>query len=160
PAAAVVHSYGVAQDNAARTGAGATDVATSTIDGVGVTFGVTVPAYSMSVVAMGGATCPVTLTPASQDFPKAGGDAQVQVMVGAECNWTASASDSWIAVHTPSGVGNGNVSFSVLENTTGQMRSGTLMVGSRSFAVTQDGGAPANCTFSIDPVAGVIRGAG
>ena len=159
PSTAIVHSYGKTQDDAARTGSVSADIATTTIGGTGATFSFNAPPYSLSVIVLGGSACAVSLAPASQDFGLTGGDGHVQVTVGPDCNWTATTTETWIVVHTPSGTGNGMVDYTVLENATGQMRHGNISIGNRTFAVTQDGSVPANCTYSISPESGVIRGA-
>src|SRR6266571_5348004 len=52
------YSYGVPQDEAARTGVGSADIALNTYTGVGSTFAFTFPAYSATVLALNGATPP------------------------------------------------------------------------------------------------------
>ena len=54
---------------------------------------------------------------------------------GEACAWTATTSDSWIAVTTPSGTGDGTASFTVSE--TNQTRSGSLTIAGHTLAVTQ-----------------------
>lgn len=53
---AAVYSYGIPQDEAARTGAGARDLAISTLNGVGATFQQSFAPYSMTVIALAPAT--------------------------------------------------------------------------------------------------------
>jgi hypothetical protein len=47
-----VHSYGIPQDDAARTGVGSADVASSSAGAVGSTFAFTFPAYSATVLVL------------------------------------------------------------------------------------------------------------
>lgn len=49
---ALVYSYGISQDTAARTGSGSLDIATSTFEGAGANFSYTFPPYSVSVLAL------------------------------------------------------------------------------------------------------------
>jgi alpha-N-arabinofuranosidase len=49
---ASVHSYGIAQDEAARTGVGSTDLAVSTMSGLGASFQATVAQYSATVITL------------------------------------------------------------------------------------------------------------
>ncbi len=60
---AAVYSYGIPQDDAAQTGSGSADVATSSIGNAGSSFTYTFPAYSISVIALSPAAAPPTSTP-------------------------------------------------------------------------------------------------
>jgi alpha-N-arabinofuranosidase len=162
PSMATVHSYGKPQDDAAHTGVGpaSPDIATTMINNAGANFMFSVPPYSMNVIVMGEPVCSVTLSPPSRNFAVAGGDAQINVTVGAECNWTATTSESWIVIHTASGSGSGTVNYTALENTTGQPRQGQITVGNRAFTVTQEAAVPANCTVTITPPTGKLAGGG
>ena len=51
-ASAVVYSYGIPQDEAARTGVGSPDVARVDFSGAGPTFSYTFPAYSATVLSL------------------------------------------------------------------------------------------------------------
>ncbi|HEX8246847.1 MAG TPA: BACON domain-containing carbohydrate-binding protein, partial [Pyrinomonadaceae bacterium] len=85
-------------------------------------------------------TCSYSLTPASAEFPVAGGTGNFNVTTSAGCNWTATTSDSWITVTAGnSGSGNGTVSFSVQPNT-GPARTGTIVVAGQIFTITQTSG--------------------
>jgi hypothetical protein len=53
---ATVYSYGIPQDDAARTGTGARDLATSTLSGLGTSFQASFAPYSMTVIALAPAT--------------------------------------------------------------------------------------------------------
>jgi hypothetical protein len=162
PSAATVHSYGKPQDDAAHFGVGpaSSDIATTMINNAGANFMFSAPPYSMNVIVMGGAACSVNLAPASRNFAAAGGDAQINVTVAAECNWTATTSESWIVIHTASGSGSGAVAYTVLENTTSQSRQGQITIGNRAFTVTQEAAVPANCTVTITPPTGKLAGGG
>jgi hypothetical protein len=162
PPTATVHSYGKPQDDAAHTGVGpvSPDIATTMINNAAANFMFSVPPYSMNVIVMGGAACSVNLSPTSRDFAVAGGDAQINVTVGAECNWTATTNESWIVIHTASGSGSGAINYTVLENTTGQSRQGQITVGNRAFTVTQEAAPPANCTVTATAPAGKLAGGG
>jgi hypothetical protein len=52
------YSYGIPQDEAARTGVGSADIASNSYIGVGSTFGFTFPPYSATVLALNGAQPP------------------------------------------------------------------------------------------------------
>jgi alpha-L-arabinofuranosidase len=72
---ATVYSYGKPQDDAARTGSGSSDLATSTLSGTGATFSASFGSYSMSVINLKAATTPTTPTtpPAPSTPPSTGG---------------------------------------------------------------------------------------
>jgi hypothetical protein len=53
-----VYSYGIPQDEAARTGAGSADVAATPISGLSANFSYAFPAYSVTVIAFGGTAPP------------------------------------------------------------------------------------------------------
>jgi len=57
-ATATVVSYGIPQDEAARTGVGSADLATTTLSGVSSAFNYTVPPYSATLLVFGGAPPP------------------------------------------------------------------------------------------------------
>jgi alpha-N-arabinofuranosidase len=48
-----LYSYGIPQDNAAKTGVGSADIASSTIAGLSTSFSYSFPAYSANVIAFG-----------------------------------------------------------------------------------------------------------
>ena len=52
------YSYGIPQDEAARTGVGSADIASNSYTGVGSTFAFTFPAYAATVLALNGAQPP------------------------------------------------------------------------------------------------------
>jgi hypothetical protein len=53
-----LYSYGIPQDNAAETGVGSADIATSPVTGLSTTFSYSFPAYSANVIAFGGSGGP------------------------------------------------------------------------------------------------------
>ncbi|MFN7933684.1 MAG: SBBP repeat-containing protein [Bryobacteraceae bacterium] len=66
------------------------------------------------------------------------------------CPWTATTPNSWVNVATPTGTGDGNVFYFVLENTTGSARYGSIDVNGQTYAVNQVGGAGSlSCTYFV-----------
>lgn len=64
PVAANVHTYGIPQDEAARTGSGSTDIASTTMAISGTTFSATFASYSLTVISLDPtATPPAPSTP-------------------------------------------------------------------------------------------------
>jgi hypothetical protein len=53
-----VYSYGILQDEAARTGVGSADVAASAVTGLSANFSYNFPAYSVTIIAFGGSAPP------------------------------------------------------------------------------------------------------
>jgi uncharacterized protein (TIGR03437 family) len=96
-------------------------------------------------VVQSGATCVVTLAPASGTAVVAGVTGTFQVQTN--CVWAAGSNASWIALTAPaSGTLNGAVGYTVAANTCVSQRSGTAIVyaGSTSgpsatFSLVQDG---------------------
>ncbi|KJU84859.1 conserved hypothetical protein, secreted [Candidatus Magnetobacterium bavaricum] len=94
--------------------------------------------------------CAFTINPTSKSFKSTGGSDYVAVTVdnadNKVCKWTASSSADWITVKTPSGTGNGTVTYAVSENPNIDKRTGTIVIAEKTFTVTQDG-----CSCTINP---------
>lgn len=90
----------------------------------------------------------------SKDYDYNGYTAQpIAVLVShPECTWTAVSTVSWITISSPSSgtsTGSGTVTYSVSANTTGALRTGTILIGGVVFTVTQ--GANPVCTVAANP---------
>jgi hypothetical protein len=70
--------------------------------------------------------------------PDGGGERSVNVNTEAGCAWTASTGENWIKLGTTSGTGDGEVSYSVEQNT-GAERQGTIMIGGEVHKIRQAG---------------------
>lgn len=68
---------------------------------------------------------------------------------GNPCPWTATDPDAWVTITTASGVGPGNVVYSVTANTTNTPRTSVITVAGLSFMITQ---LPGACTYGISPL--------
>ena len=90
-------------------------------------------------------------SPAGQYILSRGDDRTVAVTAPGTFTWTCSSNDDWIIVTSPGGSGNGVVTYSVRDNSTGSPRQGTMTIANKVFVVIQDGGSGANCTFTISP---------
>ena len=106
-------------------------------------------------------TCASTLSPTSAlfsasahhtPFGDVGNKGTVAVTTSSSCSWSATSNASWITIISgSSGTGNGTVTYSVSNNTTGSTRTGTLTIGGQTFNVTQNGVTTATtgaCTLS------------
>lgn len=80
-----------------------------------------------------------TLAPSSQSVDFEGGEFTIEVTVPAGVSWSASASEPWISVLTPSGNGSGTVAYSVAAYTGVATRTASIVVGSQTFTVSQSG---------------------
>ena len=93
--------------------------------------------YTVSQAAAS-ASCSYTLNPTSSGtLAVAGASASFAVSTGGGCSWTATTTYSWIRTSS-TGAGNGTVNYSVDPNT-GAARTGTIVVGGRTFNVSQAG---------------------
>jgi len=150
--AATVYSYGIPQDEAARTGVGSPDVAATTFSGASTSFVYPVAPYSATVLSLAPAACPAAISPATQFFQYSGGDGQITISAVPSCNWTAATTANWLTFTSDAnGNGNGQVSYIVRENFTGVPRQTAISVGGQTVTVVQDSDIGANCTYTIFP---------
>ncbi|MFB3903761.1 MAG: DNRLRE domain-containing protein [Acidobacteriota bacterium] len=91
--------------------------------------------------------CICTISPTSRSHGAGAESGTVSVTSASTCRWQVSASASWITLSTTSGVGSGTVSYSVLANTTSSTRMGSILIGDKSFSVTQAATAVRSVTF-------------
>jgi hypothetical protein len=103
-------------------------------------------AGEMYVVGLGGtvdrianptAACSSFITPARQSFSSSGGFGNIAVAMPINCNWAALSNDAWISITAADGSGTGAVSYSVISNTSGNARVGTITVAGQTFTVSQ-----------------------
>jgi len=90
--------------------------------------------------------CTFSLTPSSHNPSTSGGASSFAVNTSAGCDWTSSGVPEWITGVPASGSGPQTINFVVAANT-GVARSANILVGGRTFAVSQ----PNGCTFSLTP---------
>ncbi len=67
------------------------------------------------------------------------GTASVAVEAPSGCRWEASSDSLWLTILTGSGSGNGSVVYAVAANPSLNARTGTLIIGGRTFTVIQAG---------------------
>ena len=92
-------------------------------------------------------TCNYSLSAMSQSFSAAAGTGSVNLTTASDCVWTASSNASFITItSSPSGTGNGTVSYSVAANPSSNGRIGTLTIGGQTYTVNQAG---VSCTFTL-----------
>jgi len=89
-------------------------------------------------VTQAAAACTYSVSPSLVPAPATQSTASVTVTTGSGCTWAASTNDAWITIAPPSsGTGNGSVSFTIGTNTTGQPRTGQLIVAGQTVVVSQ-----------------------
>ncbi|HXW04618.1 MAG TPA: BACON domain-containing carbohydrate-binding protein [Vicinamibacterales bacterium] len=130
---------------ASGSGNGTVRLAIAANDGPGRSGTVTAGGRTFTVSQEGG--CTVTLTASTATLPAAGGSGSVAVRAGEGCTWTAVSQDAWLTItQGGSGTGAGTVGFTGAANT-GAPRSGTILIGGRTFTVNQEGG----CSVVLAP---------
>ena len=94
--------------------------------------------------------CTFSVSPTSVDAPAGGVSGDITVTASAStCDWTASASPSWITLTgSTGGTGNGTVAFSIAENTSTSSRTGTITIEGEDIDVSQAAAAPGPATVS------------
>ncbi|HKS40832.1 MAG TPA: Ig-like domain-containing protein [Blastocatellia bacterium] len=102
---------------------------------------ITIGEQTFSVTQAGGfsGNCAYTISPSSASVASSATAGSIQVSGGAGCLWQATSGVSWITVNTSSGIGEGNVSYSVAANTSGAARKGTIKIAGKVFNVKQSG---------------------
>jgi hypothetical protein len=82
-------------------------------------------------------TTQMTIAPANQSFPAAGGSSAVQVTAGS-CDWIAQSKSSFITINSgANGSGDGSVGYTVAPNTTNESRDGVILIAGNRFIVEQ-----------------------
>ena len=97
------------------------------------------------------ASCTYTLSKTTVGFDSGPARARVNIRASdAACDWTATASDSWITLmEGASGRGGDVVFYSVSANTGSASRTGTLTIGGQVLTITQGGTATTSCTYTF-----------
>ena len=98
-----------------------------------------------------GILCTYSLSSSSVSFNSDSGSGTVGMTSPSGCAWTASSSESWIAIVVTSGDGDGSISYNIEANPSIQSRSGTIAVEGQVLTVTQGG---IDCTYSLSPSSG------
>lgn len=109
---------------------------------------------TFSVEQEAGGPCAPTVSNSPPAIPGSGGNASVAISVAAGCTWSASVTptSAWIALSSPSGVGNGNLQITAGANTDSAPRLATLVIQTNSGTARRSIvqlGAP--CQYSVSP---------
>jgi hypothetical protein len=84
----------------------------------------------------GSTTCTYTLDPTFLEETHEGGTARVNIRTADGCGWTASASEAWLKVLTPSGTGTAIVYIELAPNPS-DVRHANLLIAGQQVPVTQ-----------------------
>ncbi|HMS42675.1 MAG TPA: BACON domain-containing carbohydrate-binding protein, partial [Pyrinomonadaceae bacterium] len=103
--------------------------------------------------------CVTSIDPSSATFSSGFANSSFAVIAPSGCEWQSEDNASWISTFS-TGTGNGVVNFSVLENYTDSLRTGTVKVGGRTFTITQTAWQGITCTYSITPLSQNISASG
>ena len=125
--------------------------------------------YSNEVVYAPPSLCTFSLSPTANSFNSTGGAGTVGVITQAGCAWTAKRNVSWLIITSnSSGAGNGTVNYSVLSNSDGTSRTGTVTVAGKILTVSQAAVSPysltvakagnGNGTVSVNPAGSTFTG--
>ncbi|MEW6128598.1 MAG: BACON domain-containing carbohydrate-binding protein [Acidobacteriota bacterium] len=82
--------------------------------------------------------CNYLISPSGRTFTNVGGSSTVTVTTTTGCDWTATTSAGWIIITSGSGSGNGTVSYTVLNNSSGVLRTGTIVINGKVHTVKQN----------------------
>ena len=98
------------------------------------------------------APCTIDIAPGSASYNNDPATGSIAVTAPAQCAWSATSNASWLTVTSGSaGTGSGSVAYAVARNDDAATRTGTIVVGARTFTVTQLG-ASLECQYSVTPV--------
>jgi subtilisin-like proprotein convertase family protein len=81
--------------------------------------------------------CPVSLSQSTLNFGAAGGAGNVSVTAGAVCSWQATTNANWIQITSAQQSGDGQATFTVSPNTSGNLRSAIVTIGAQTVSVSQ-----------------------
>jgi hypothetical protein len=105
------------------------------------------------------AECEFSFSPDSASVGAAGGDGEVQLATGAECEWTIQSDAPWLSLRSAAqGRGGAKVVYRVAANAETAPRTGRLVAATASFTVHQAGASepppppPPACSFEVSPL--------
>ena len=98
-------------------------------------FILSINAQSFPVI-QDGITCVYSLGAPNVEIGNDAGRIPVVVSTQADCRWTATSSEGWIIVRTPSGTGSGTINLDV-ERNTGETRQAFVTVANQRITITQ-----------------------
>lgn len=107
------------------------------------------------------ASCMFTLSPAAKLMNAVGNQSSVDLLCGAGCVWTATASNNWIVITTAaSGSGPATIRFVVRDNFSANVRQGSINVAGQTLSIVQAGSGQPDCSFQLSASRGQYSAAG
>lgn len=106
---------------------------------------ITVANRSFTVTQAADSSCTYTLSPAFANIAASGGSGPISV--SSSCSWTAASNNSDWLTAAGSANGDGVAQYSAAPNATGASRTGSITIGTASFAVAQ----AAPCAYTLNP---------
>jgi all-beta uncharacterized protein/uncharacterized protein DUF5666 len=111
-----------------------------------------------SITAPSSDRCDLTATGTPVSFPPPGGQGSLTILTTRDCTWSVATDAGWVTIAGDrSGQGEATVRYTVAPNPVPSPRSGALVVGGQSVAVSQQG---APCVFSLSRTNDTIDGSG
>ncbi len=134
---------------ASGTGNGTVQVTASTNTTPSTLTGtLTVAGQTISLTETTGSGCSFTVPTSTISFSSTGGSATKGITAsGVSCAWTATSNAPFITVSPASGTGNGSVTITVGDDSTGAPQSGTVTIAGQIIQVMEAGG----CTATVSP---------
>lgn len=115
---------------------------------------ITIGGATFVVVQLGGG-CAYAVSPSSVTAPV--GSSSGTLSLTTACSWTAVSDAPWLQAAPTSGTGNAILTYTVLGNSTGQPRTGSIQIGTTSFTVFQPASA---CEVTLQPESATFEPSG
>ena len=103
----------------------------------GVRTGTMLVAGQTVTFTQAAASCVYSVTPTSVSVAPIGSTSALAVSTGSSCTWTATSTVNWITVTSATGVGLGQVQYTVAANTATTARTGTILAAGQTVTFTQ-----------------------
>lgn len=103
----------------------------------GVRTGTMLVAGQTVTFTQAAASCAYTVTPTSVTVAPIGSTSALAVSTGSSCTWTATSTVSWITVTSATGLGIGQVQYTVAANTGAGARTGAIVTAGITVTFTQ-----------------------
>jgi Putative binding domain, N-terminal/Domain of unknown function (DUF5666) len=111
-----------------------------------------------SLTAPSSDKCQVSATNTPSSFAASGGQGSLTIATSRDCTWSVSSEATWVAIAGDrSGQGEASIPYTVAPNPAPSARSGTIVVGSQSVAVSQ---AAAPCVFTLSRAGDAVGATG
>jgi hypothetical protein len=111
---------------------------------------ITIAGQAFTIVQQGDpVVCTYSIAPTSRSHGYNAASGAVLVTSTSDCPWSVVVTNSWIKILTATGSGHGEVTYSVLENTSSVPRSGNVEIAGHIFTIDQAALVP--CTYTLIP---------